>query len=137
MNSEIYLYIPREKILNQVKRKHRTEDFRKLYFYREQKKYVFNDKNIIEIDIYKVDNIQINTLYKDNYKSVNDKFFDHYKVLKPEYNDCDDIYIETKTKNKDYNENKKKQIRKTKDYNLKKKDNLKENNKDKFIISFN
>ena len=74
MNTEIYLYIPRDKILNKIKRKHRTKDFRDIYFYRNKNKYVFNEKNIKEIE--KRDN----TYKKNKFKQLKKKI--EYNKLK-------------------------------------------------------
>jgi len=122
MNNTVYLYIPREKLLNSTSRKHRNNKFKKLYYYKNKKLHQFNETSIQEIDIFKLETIQTETLYKDNYKSLHDKYFDHYKVLKPEYNNCDEIYIDkTKFENnkddKDYKKNKKKQLIKKINYN--------------------
>ena len=139
MNTEIYLYIPWDKILNKIKRKHRTKDFRDIYFYRNKNKYVFNEKNIKEIDIYKSQKIQTNTFYKDNYKSQIDKYFDWYKVLKPKYNDCDEVYIKTKEKRDNtYKKNKFKQLKKKIEYNKLKKNSQHNNkiSKKSFIVDF-
>ena len=111
MDNTVYLYIPREKLLNSISRKHRNK-----------KLHQFNENSIQEIDIFKLETIQTETLYKNNYKSLNDKYFDHYKVLKPKYNNCNEIYIDkTKFENnkddKDYKKNKKQQLIKKINYN--------------------
>ncbi len=99
MDNNIYLYIPREQILNFESRNHRGKNFRNLFYYKNKKRYKFNDKQINEVDIYNVKSMQIDTLYKSSFKSRKDKYFDWYYCLKPEYNDCESIYIE---KNKGY-----------------------------------
>ena len=89
-----YVYIPREKILNTIKRKHRNNKFRNIYYYKNKRVCHFNSKIIKEIDITNKQRIQHDVLYKHIYKSKTDKYFDWYCVLKPEYKDKDEIYIE-------------------------------------------
>ncbi len=113
MDTDIYLYIPRDIVLNYQSRKHRGDKFRTIYYYKNKRRYKFNDKNINEIDIYHMKDIQKDTLYKSTFRSQKDKYFDWYYCLKEKYNDCDSIYINneksyTKTKNVEYNINKKK-----------------------------
>ena len=38
MDNTVYLYIPREKLLNSISRKHRNKKFKKLYYYKKNKK---------------------------------------------------------------------------------------------------
>ncbi len=99
-NSYMYITIPREKILNKKKRKHRNNNFKRIYYYVDNQEFCINDQNIKEVDIYDMKEIQSNTLYKHSYKSTKDNHFDWYFRLKPEYEDCKDIYIK-KDKQKD------------------------------------
>jgi hypothetical protein len=127
MDSTLYIYIPRDKILNSVSRKHRENKFKKIYYYKNKKMHIFDEKKIKEVDIYKVENIQINTLYKNNYKSISDEYFDHYRILKPKYNNCDEIYINklNKKEAKNYEKNKKEQLVKKINHNKDKNKNKK------------
>lgn len=93
-NKYMYVYIPREKLLNLKDRKHRNKKFRKIYYYKNKKKYLFNDKKIQEIDIVNKQEIQNDVLYKHIYKSKKDKYFDWYCILKPEYSKDEKIFIE-------------------------------------------
>lgn len=90
----MYVYIPREKIMNSKERKHRNNKFRKIYFYKNKKKYAFNNSKIQEIDIINKQEVQNDVLYKHIYKSKKDKYFDWYCILKPEYANEKEIFIE-------------------------------------------
>jgi len=112
MDTDLYLYIPRDIVLNYQSRNHRGDNFRTIYYYKNKRRYKFNDKNINEIDIYHIKDIQKDTLYKSTFRSQKDKYFDWYYCLKEKYNECDSIYINneksyTKSKNTEYNINKK------------------------------
>lgn len=112
MDNNLYLYIPRDVVLNYQSRNHRGENFRTIYYYKNKRRYKFNEKNINELDIYHVKDLQVDTLYKSCFKSTSDKYFDWYYCLKPKYNNCDSIYIEnnksyTIKKNKEYEKNRK------------------------------
>tara|TARA_R110000772_G_scaffold68709_3_gene152208 strand:- start:109 stop:504 length:396 start_codon:yes stop_codon:yes gene_type:complete len=131
MNTEIYIYIPRNKLLN--KRIHRKENnFMNFYYYKNKKKYKLNNSNIQEIDIYKTKQIQSNTFYKNVYKSSKEKYFDCYYKLKKEYESYENIYIE-KDSNKDnqYEKNKKEILEKNINYNK-----INKSNKSKLTIRF-
>lgn len=94
INSQVYLTIPRPVILNYQKRKHQTDTFRTLYYYRDKKRFKINEIDIQEIDLFNLKEIQINTIYKNCSRSKEDKYFDWFCCLKPEYNECKDgIYI--------------------------------------------
>ena len=94
INSQVYLTIPRPIILNHQKRKHQSDTFRTLYYYRDKRKFTINEVDIQEIDLFNLKEIQINTIYKDCSLSNQNDYFDIYKCLKPEYNDCiDGIYM--------------------------------------------
>jgi hypothetical protein len=113
MDTDLYLYIPRDIVLNYQSRNHRGDNFRTIYYYKNKRRYRFNDKNINEIDIYHIKDIQKDTLYKSTFRSQKDKYFDWYYCLKEKFNECESIYINneksyTKSKNKEYNINKKK-----------------------------
>ena len=54
MDNELYLYIPRDVVLNYQTRNHRNDKFRTIYYYKNKSRYKFNDKNINEIDIYQI-----------------------------------------------------------------------------------
>ena len=128
MNTEIYIYIPRDELFNiDRKRIHRKDNnFIKFYYYKNKKKYKLNNKDIQEIDIYKTKKIQSNIFYKDVYKSSINKFFDCYYKLKPEYENNKDIYIkkESKKNDDDYEKNKKEILEKNINYNETKKTNI-------------
>jgi len=103
--TEAYLYLPRKLILNHQKRKHRTDNFRTIYYYRNKKKYSFNYTNIEEIDIYDFKELQKDFLYKSCFHSNKDEYFDWFYMLKPEYNDCKDgIFIKNDGKRAKKNE---------------------------------
>lgn len=113
MDNNIYLYIPRDEILNYKARNHRGDNFRTVYYYKDKRRYKFNEKTINEVDIYCVKNIQKDTFYKNSFKSTNDKYFDWYYCLKEDYNQCESIYIKneksyTKSREKEYTKNRKK-----------------------------
>ena len=91
-----YVYIPREKILNVKNRKHRNNKFRNIFWYKNKRVYKFNSKSIKEVDVTNRTKIQHDTLYKHIYKSKKDKYFDWYMVLKPEFSNDNEIYIEKK-----------------------------------------
>tara|TARA_R100000900_G_scaffold142792_1_gene124900 strand:- start:504 stop:917 length:414 start_codon:yes stop_codon:yes gene_type:complete len=112
MDNNIYLYIPRDIVLNYKSRKHRGDNFRTIYYYKNKRRFKFNEKEINEIDIYHIKDIQKDTLYKSTFKSQKDKYFDWYYCLKEKYNDCESIYINneksyTHSKNKEYIRNRK------------------------------
>lgn len=119
----LYVYIPREKVLNFSPPKYKKrEDYVKSFFYVKNKKFEIDDKNIQEIDIYNVKYIKKNCFYKCQYKSKNDEYFDYFFKLKPKYNDLHEVYIE-KDKKKDrlrlsYKKNLNKQLKKIRDYNI-------------------
>ena len=139
MDNNLYLYIPRDVVLNYQSRNHRGNNFRTIYYYKNKKRYKFNDATINEIDIYHIKDIQKDTLYKSTFKSKKDQYFDWFYCLKEKFNDCPSIYINneksyTKTKNKEYRENR-----------IKKKQELSKKgvrpgypleSKQKFVVSF-
>tara|TARA_R110002153_G_scaffold87616_1_gene216483 strand:- start:42 stop:449 length:408 start_codon:yes stop_codon:yes gene_type:complete len=135
MNTEIYIYIPREELFNiNKKRIHRKDNnFINLFYYKNKKKYKINNKDIQEIDIYKTTKIQSNIFYKDVYKSSLSKCFDCYYKLKPEYENNKDIYIkkESKKNDSDYEKNKKEILEKNINHNK-----IKKNNISKLTIQF-
>lgn len=138
MDNELYLYIPRDVVLNYQARNHRNDNFRTIYYYKNKSRYKFNDKNINEIDIYQIKDLQKDTLYKSTFKCQKDKYFDWYYCLKECYNSCDSIYINNeksynKSKNKEYLINKKKKKIEYVNEHLPHK-NFKSTNK--FIVSF-
>lgn len=91
----MYVYVPRNKIFNENKeRKHRNNNFRKIFYYKNKRIYEFNNDKIKEIDITNKNEIQHNVLYKHIYKSKTDTYFDWFYILKEEYKDCPEIYIE-------------------------------------------
>ncbi len=91
----MYVYVPRDKIFNETKkRKHRNKNFRKIFYYVNKRQYHFNNENIKEIDITGKTELQFNVIYKHIYKSKTNKYFDIYYKLKDEYKDCEEIYIE-------------------------------------------
>ena len=107
--NNLYIYIPRDKILNKLERKHQTNDFMKIFYYVKNKKFELNSNNIIEIDIFDLKEMKNNCIYKDCYKSKKDKYFDWYYKIKPEFANLEELYIE-KNKKKDklrlsYNKN--------------------------------
>ena len=107
--NNLYIYIPRNKILNKLERKHQSNDFMKIYYYVKNQRFEFNQKNIIEVDIFDMKEIKNNCIYKDCYKSKKDKYFDWYYKIKPKYDNIEELYIE-KNKKKDklrlsYNKN--------------------------------
>ena len=135
MDNNLYLYIPRDVVLNYQSRNHRGDNFRTIYYYKNKRRYKFNDKTINEIDIYHVKDLQKDTLYKSCFKSTSDKYFDWYYCLKPEYNECDSIYIEndkgyTTKKNREYEKNR---VKKQQEYREKPKI---EPLTGKFIVTF-
>lgn len=89
----IYLYIPRQKILNYSSRKHHNKKFKKLYYYVNKKQFKFNENIINEIDIFNIKEIQKDTFYKDCFNSNNNEIFDVYYKLKSKYNNLNEIYI--------------------------------------------
>mgnify|MGYP003670766594 CR=1 FL=1 len=135
MNTEIYIYIPREELFNiNTKRIHRKgNNFINFFYYKDKKKYKLNNKDIHEIDIYKTTKIQSNIFYKAVYKSSLNKCFDYYYKLKPEYENHKDIYIKKQSKknNDDYEKNKKEILEKNINYN-----EIKKNNISKLTIQF-
>jgi len=96
--NDVYLTIPRDVVLNYQSRKHREDKFRTLYHYRKKNRFKFNTNDIQEIDIFKVKEVQIDTLYKSTFKCNKDKYFDWFYCLKEKYNSCDNIYIENHKK---------------------------------------
>lgn len=122
----LYVYIPREKILNFPEPKYKKkEDYVKCFFYVKNKKFMIDDKNIQDIDIYNLKYVKKNCFYKCQYKSKNDKYFDYFFKLKPEYNDLSEVYVE-KDQKKDklrlsYKKNITKQLKKMRNYNKNKK----------------
>lgn len=112
ISNNLYVYIPRDIVLNYKSRSHRGDNFRTLYYYKNKRRYKFNDSEINEIDVYDIKEIQKDTLYKNTFKSQKDKFYDWYYCLKPKYNDQESIYINneksyTKKKNKEYQQTRK------------------------------
>ncbi len=102
-NIDVYLYIPRERILNFQSKKHQSENkdrFRTVYFYKKKYCYKMNEKDITEVDLYDVKDLQIDTFYKSSYKSSKDDNFDWYCKLKPKFNNCKEIYLEKKSEPK-------------------------------------
>lgn len=128
MNTEIYIYIPRDELFNiDRKRIHRKDNnFINFFYYKSKKKYKINNKDIQEIDIYKTKKIQSNIFYKDVYKSSLNKCFDYYYKLKPEYENHENIYIKKESKKNDdnYEENKKEILEKNINHNKIKKNNI-------------
>mgnify|MGYP003651945077 CR=1 FL=1 len=96
MNNNLYVYIPRDIVLNYKSRKHRGNNFRTLYYYKNKMRYKFNSSEINEIDVYQVKDIQKDTLYKSTFKSNKDPYYDWYYCLKEKYNCQDFIYINNK-----------------------------------------
>ena len=113
----IYVYIPREKLFNEKKRKYKQrEKTSKIFYYVKNKKFTVDKKNdIVEIDIYNSKNIKQNCFYKDQYKSSRDKYFDHYLKLKPEYNNLSEIFIQKEIKNQKIKKSYLKNINKNKE----------------------
>jgi hypothetical protein len=135
MNSNLYITIPSDVVLNFQKRKHREDKFKTLYFYKEKQRFKLNRNKITEIDIYNMKEIQRDTLYKSSFKSSRDKFYNWYYCLKPEYNECESIYIEnengyTKKNKKKYELNKSKKTQFTDIIPIEK------NKKTKYVITF-
>jgi hypothetical protein len=93
----IYLYIPREKILNYSSRKHQKNRFSKLYYYIKKKEFIYNQQNVNILDIFDIKEIQKNTFYKDCFNSKKNEIFDVFYKLKPKFNELNEIYIEKKT----------------------------------------
>ncbi len=113
MDSNLYVYIPRSVVLNYKSRSHRGSNFRTLYFYKQKRRYKFNNCEVNEIDVYNLQEIQKDTFYKSTFKSNKDPYFDWYKCLKEKYNDQDSIYINneksyTEKKEKEYSTERKK-----------------------------
>lgn len=123
--NNLYIYIPRDKILNKVERRHQSQDFVKVFYYIKNKKFELNSNNIVEVDIFDLKEMKNNCIYKDCYKSKKDKYFDWYYKIKPEFTDLKELYIE-KNKKKDklrlsYNKNvKAQQAKKIKEAECKK-----------------
>ncbi len=95
----LYIYIPREKILNFQSRNHQKKNtFTKLFYYVKKKQFQYNESNICEIDIFDIKEVQKNTFYKDCFNSSNNEFFDVFYKLKPKFNNLDEIYVKKKKK---------------------------------------
>lgn len=92
--NNIYVYIPRDKILNVKKPKYKKkEDIIKCFYYVKNKKFTVNNSQIQEIDIYNLKNIKKNCFYKNQYKSNSDPYFDYYCKIKPKWNNHDELFI--------------------------------------------
>ena len=65
-----------------------------IYYYKNKKKEILNDKQIIKLNISNVKYVKPGCMYKEIYKSSNDKYFDHYTILKDKYSGLNEIWIE-------------------------------------------
>ena len=88
MDNTVYLYIPREKLLNTISRKHRDNKFKKLYYYKNKKLQEFNGNSIQEeIYINKKDNKKHNVIdYQNNKKKQLIKKINYNKYIKNKIN---------------------------------------------------
>jgi hypothetical protein len=98
MDNLLYLYIPRDKILNYTSRIHRGDNFRKIFHYKNKKRFSFDANKIQEVDLFNVSNVQVDTFYKSCYRSSKDQYRDWFWVLKEKYNTCDEIFMESNRK---------------------------------------
>jgi len=95
----LYVYLPRDKILNRQKRKYKKKDDTiDAFYYIKNKKFQVDGRDIQEVDIYKHQLLKKNCFYKNEYQSKNDDYFDYYFKLKPEYNNLETVYIEKNIK---------------------------------------
>lgn len=95
----LYVYLPRDKILNASKRKYKKKDDTiEAFYYIKNKKFTVANRNICEVDIFKRKILKKNCFYKNEYQSKNDEYFDYYFKLKPEYNNLETVYIEKNIK---------------------------------------
>tara|TARA_R110000823_G_scaffold304150_1_gene425687 strand:+ start:744 stop:1169 length:426 start_codon:yes stop_codon:yes gene_type:complete len=109
ISNNLYVYIPRDIVLNYQSRTHRGNNFRTIYHYKNKRRYKFNDSDISEIDVYDIKEIQKDTLYKNTFKSQKDKYYDWYYCLKEKFNEQESIYINnekgyTKKKSGEYSQ---------------------------------
>lgn len=109
ITNNLYVYIPRDIVLNYQSRTHRGNNFRTIYHYKNKRRYKFNDSDISEIDVYDIKEIQKDTLYKNTFRSQKDKYYDWYYCLKEKFNEQESIYINnekgyTKKKGSEYHQ---------------------------------
>ena len=109
ITNNLYVYIPRDIVLNYQSRTHRGNNFRTIYHYKNKRRYKFNDSDINEIDVYDIKEIQKDTLYKNTFRSQKDKYYDWYYCLKEKFNEQESIYINnekgyTKKKSGEYHQ---------------------------------
>ena len=69
ISNNLYVYIPRDIVLNYQSRTHRGNNFRTIYHYKNKRRYKFNDSDISEIDVYDIKEIQKDTLYKNTFRN--------------------------------------------------------------------
>ncbi len=94
---DVYLLINPNKINNISKR----PKFKPIYYYyKDKKKEIINQNNIIKIEISKVKQLKQGCFYKDVYKSEKNKIFDVYYKLKDKYLNCSEVWVEQKKKYK-------------------------------------